>query len=258
MALGAGLRLAVGTLTIVPVGEINPLPAGAGRVAMSLAPLAALPVAVVAGAVPWLTLLAGAPALVAAGLCLAAVAVMTRAMHLDGFADTVDGLGGGWSRERALEIMKRGDVGPMGAAGIALLLIVQCGALVAVAHLPWAALLAGTAICASRFAATLLCAAPVPSARESGLGSVVARSVPIPVVGAVALLCGAALCAAATISGLSWWWGAVALLAMLGALGMLLAMAMRKIGGVTGDVMGAGIELAFTAMLVVLSIGAAA
>ena len=45
---------------------------------------------------------------------VAVLAFGTRAMHLDGLADTVDGLGSGWDRERALAIMARGDVGPMG------------------------------------------------------------------------------------------------------------------------------------------------
>ena len=53
-------------------------------------------------------------------------------MHLDGLADVVDGLGAGWDRERALEVMRRGDMGPMGAAAIVLVLLVQAAA---VAHL---------------------------------------------------------------------------------------------------------------------------
>ena len=220
---------------------------------MATAPLAALPVGVAAGLALWIGSTIGFPVVVVGALTLAATAVTTRAMHLDGFADTIDGFGGGWTRERALEIMHRPDVGPMGAAGLILLLIVQAASLAQLSFLPWAGMLAGTLVCASRLAATLMCSTPVPCARQSGMGSVVAQSVPVPLTATVTLLTAAAVTAVVPLSGLSWWWGLVAvgvLVLCVFAFGML---AVRRFGGVTGDVMGAAIEIAFTAVLLVLS-----
>ena len=69
----------------------------------------------------WLAGRTGWPPLLAGLVVVAVLALGTRALHLDGLADTVDGLGSGRDRERSLEIMRRGDVGPMGV--IALLLV---------------------------------------------------------------------------------------------------------------------------------------
>lgn len=253
MSFPAGVRLAVGTLTIVPVGNIQPLPPAAVRIAMAGAPLAALPVAVAAAVVFWISTVVGLPAIVTGALTLAAVGITTRAMHLDGFADTVDGFGGGWTRERALEIMHRGDVGPMGAAALVLLLLVQAGSLAQLSAVPWSAVLVGVLVCAARLAATLLCSTPVPSARQSGMGSLVARSVPLPLAGAVTVLTGAVVTAAVTLGGLDWVWGPVAVAGLLLAVGGFCVLAVRRFGGVTGDVMGAAIEVAFTALLLVLA-----
>lgn len=245
--------MAVGTLTIVPVGNIQPLPPGAARVAMAGAPLAALPVGVAAGLTLWISSLIGLPAIVVGALTLAAIAIVTRAMHLDGFADTIDGFGGGWTRERALEIMHRGDVGPMGVAGLVLLLIVQAGSLAQLIFLPWAGLLVGVLVCAARLSATLMCSTPVPSARDSGMGAVVARSVPVALATVVAALTAAAVAAGVASSGLAWWWGLIAVGSLVVVVVIFGLRAVRRFGGMTGDVLGAAIEIAFTVQLLVLA-----
>ena len=65
------------------------------------------------------------PALVVGLLVVGTLALGTRAMHLDGLADTVDGLGSGWDRQRALEVMRRGDIGPMGVVALVIMLGLQ-------------------------------------------------------------------------------------------------------------------------------------
>ncbi|HCE60933.1 MAG TPA: adenosylcobinamide-GDP ribazoletransferase, partial [Janibacter terrae] len=126
MSASEGLRLAVGTFTRSPSGRVTITPDTA-RTALLLAPLAVLPLALQVVLVG-LTVEIGVPPLVAAGLALGVLAHGSRGMHLDGLADTVDGLGAGWDRERALEIMRRGDVGPMGAVALVVVLLVQAGA----------------------------------------------------------------------------------------------------------------------------------
>ena len=122
--LREGLRLAVGTLTVLPSGPVTTSRPVAGA-AMALAPLAVLPLALAVLAVASGGSALGLPPLVVATLVVAVLAVGTRAMHLDGLADTVDGLGGGWTRERVLEIMRTGDVGPMGVVALVLTLLLQ-------------------------------------------------------------------------------------------------------------------------------------
>ena len=68
---------------------------------------------------------AGLPELVVGLLVVGTLALGSRGMHLDGLADTVDGLGSGWDRNRALKIMRRGNTGPMGAAALVIMIGLQ-------------------------------------------------------------------------------------------------------------------------------------
>lgn len=251
----AGLRLAVGTLTVVPVGTIDVPTRGHARWAMLLAPVAALPVAVAVSAVVALGHLASLPAMLSAALAVAVIAAGTRAMHLDGLADTVDGLGAGWTRERALEVMRSGDVGPMGVAALLLVLLAQVAALSAIVDRPEGWLVAGGAVVVSRASVLMTCRVGMPSARPSGLGAVVAGSVPngATVLGGVVVA--GVLALAASVAGLSPWAGVAAVVVGALAVGLLLRLCRRVFGGVTGDVMGAAIEVAFTVILIVLSAG---
>ena len=101
-AAWGGLRLAVGTLTMIPVGHIPPPTRRVGAWSMALAPVAALPLGVLVAATCLLGRWLALPALVTASLSIGALALATRALHLDGLADTADGIGAGWDRERAL------------------------------------------------------------------------------------------------------------------------------------------------------------
>ncbi|EAP96954.1 putative cobalamin (5'-phosphate) synthase [Janibacter sp. HTCC2649] len=222
---------------------------------MVLAPVAALPVAVAVGAVVALGHWATLPTLLTAALAVAVIAAGTRAMHLDGLADTVDGLGAGWTRERALEVMRSGDVGPMGVAALLLVLLAQVAALTAIVDRPQGWLVAGVAVVASRASTLLTCRVGMPSARPGGLGAVVAGSVPTWVAGLGGLVVAALLSAAVAASRLSPAAGVVAVVLAAVAVGILLRTCRRVFGGVTGDVMGAAIEVAFTVILIVLSSG---
>ena len=79
--------------------------------------------------VGWVTSAAGLPELVVGLLVVGTLALGSRGMHLDGLADTVDGLGSGWDRDRALKIMRRGNTGPMGAAALVIMIGLQAASI---------------------------------------------------------------------------------------------------------------------------------
>jgi adenosylcobinamide-GDP ribazoletransferase len=200
---------------------------------------------------------AGAGALTGAVLALAVLALLTRGLHLDGLADLADGLGSGQPAEIALEIMRRSDIGPMGVVTVLFALLLQVAA-VAQAGATWrGALVLATGVITGRLAMTWACRTGVPAARPEGLGALVAGTVR-PVVPAVVtvVLAAAAGAAGAAIGGirpgltLS---GGV--LAGLGAAWALERHAVRRLGGITGDVLGAIAEVATTVTLVVAACG---
>jgi adenosylcobinamide-GDP ribazoletransferase len=248
------LRLSVGTLTIVPSGAITEIDRRTAGRAMIIAPLAVLPLAVAVVLVGWLGRTAGLPPLATGLLVVGGLALGSRALHLDGLADTVDGFGSGWTAERSLMVMRRGDVGPMGAVALIIVLGLQAvGVGEVIQGLP-GALLVGAAVCCSRAALCLTCVRGVPAARGDGLGVAMAGSVPrVAAAGswlAVLLIMGWA----AWLSGHGAFNGVVAAMAAAAIVGVLVYRCVRRLGGVTGDVMGAGIEIAFTVMITVMII----
>ncbi|MET8578728.1 adenosylcobinamide-GDP ribazoletransferase [Streptomyces sp. NPDC005012] len=253
-----GPRFALGTLTVLRV-RVRRWDRDAARAGMLCAPLAGLVVgaaAALAGAAGALTGFAPPLAAVAA---VAVPAVLTRALHLDGLADTADGLGSGRPADEALLIMKRSDIGPFGVVTLLLALAAQAAALAqAFAHSPargaFAAVLAAVT---ARLALTVGARAGVPAARPEGLGATVASVVPRPA--AAALAAAVALLAAAAGAVLEGPAGALraACAVLLGCLAAeaLLRRCVRRFGGVTGDVLGALAETAATAALLVLCLG---
>jgi adenosylcobinamide-GDP ribazoletransferase len=257
-AAGAGARMAVGTFTVVPVGEARVDRPVAGW-AMFWAPSVGAAVGAATGAVAAAGAWLGLSGTLAALLGVGAAALLTRGLHLDGLADLADGLGSGRPAEGALEVMRRSDIGPFGVVALVVALAAQALALgQLVAASPWAgAAAAVVAGAGGRLAVTLACTARVPSARPEGLGAFVAGTVRAPLAAAacavVALLC---------LAGLGYTAGFVlvcagAVLAGLAAAGLLLRRAVRRLGGITGDVLGALAETAATSVLVVAAAGTA-
>ncbi len=239
-----GLRLAFTTLTVLPIrgGRVD---RSAAAWAMGFAPLVGAVLGLGLAAILFGLRAAHAPALVAAGVTVAAGALLTRGMHLDGLADTVDGLGSYRSGEAALQIMKKSDVGPFGVAAIVLVLLIQAATLTAAGSttviVAWAV---------GRLAITVSCCRGVPAARPEGLGALVAETMPVSVTAlvAVAVAAGSVI---ATPDRL--WQGPLAVALALLAVGLLLRHTVRRFGGITGDVLGAATELGTTVALVVLT-----
>jgi len=242
-----GVLLSVGTLTAFRVPAPGRVDRRAAAVAMAVAPLTGLLPGGVAWAFSVVVLELGVPNAVAAVLAVGVLALATRGLHLDGLADTADGFASGHDRERALTVMRRGDTGPAGAATLALVLYLQAVGLTFAFGRHGAVAVLVVAVC-GRAALTVACARGVPSARADGLGATVAGSV--PVVAAVAV--------AATVTAAAWLVlgvaGATAAGVALLAGAAMAWRAVRRFGGITGDVLGACVEAATAAALVVLSI----
>jgi adenosylcobinamide-GDP ribazoletransferase len=252
-----GLRFAFGTLSALPV-EVRRWDREAARGGMLCAPLVGVVLGGGAAFLGLLLLLLGAGPLLAAVATAAVPAVLTRGLHLDGLADTADGLGSGKPAEDALRIMKQSDIGPFGVITLVFVLLAQVAVLARLYGDSWTrgALAAVVSAVAARLALTLAARAGTPAARPEGLGAAVAGVVPVPgaVLAGLAVTLGAA--AAGAIDG---WYGAVrtalAVLAALAVAELLLRHCTRRFGGVTGDVFGGLAETSATAALVVLSLG---
>jgi len=238
-----GLVLAVGTLTRLPVPAPRSVDRRTAGIAMSVAPVIGAGLGAVC-ALPLLIPATGTTRLLTALLAVTLLAWCTRALHLDGLADTMDALGSGKPAAQALEIARKSDIGPFGVIGIVLVIGIDATALSTLSY--WAAVLA---IAISRTALVIgTCAAP--AARADGLGAAVARSVPVLVAAAwivvIITVCTMTLSAP----------GAVAAVAGLLAAIITLLVARRRLGGITGDVLGAMTEIALAAALVALALTA--
>ncbi len=172
------------------------------------------------------------PRPVASALTLLVDAACTGLLHYDGLADAVDGLLPHASRERRLEIMRTPDVGAFGVATLALVVVLQSSAL---ASRSANVLLIVALWCASR--AFVACVpAAVPYAREHGMAS--------GLLGGASLWPALAILAAFVLSPMP-------VVAVVAAGAAVVALAYRRVGGFTGDVLGAAIVIAQTAGLVV-------
>ncbi|MEV6301080.1 adenosylcobinamide-GDP ribazoletransferase [Actinoplanes sp. NPDC051861] len=240
-----GLRLAITTLTVLPLrpGRVD-RPTAA--VAMSVAPLVGALLGLILAAGHEGLRTAGSPPLVAAGVTVAAAALLTRSLHLDGLADTVDALGSYRTGTKALEIMKKSDIGPFGVAAIAVTVLIQAAALTDTT--PWALITAWTT---GRLAITIACRRGVPAARPDGLGAMVASTVPLWAVATAAVT--VAGLATAAVPGRPWQGPAAVAIALL-AVVLLVRHCVRRFGGLTGDVLGCAVELATTVTLVALTL----
>ncbi|MFD7443468.1 adenosylcobinamide-GDP ribazoletransferase [Streptomyces sp. NPDC059909] len=253
-----GIRFAFGTLTVLPV-RITRWDRDAARAGMLCAPLAGLVVGLCAAAAGGLLLALGTGPLLAAVASAAVPAALTRGLHLDGLADTADGLGSGKPAEDALRIMKQSDIGPFGVITLVLVLLAQVAALHELyGEGGWSggAVAVALAGVVARLALTLASRTGVPAARPEGLGAAVAESVPLRSAAAVTLL---TLAACAGMGALSDGGTAVryalAAVVALAAAQVILRHCVRRFGGVTGDVFGALAETAGTVALVALTLG---
>lgn len=218
--------------------------------AIRMLPWASLVVAAPAALLVALLGTSGLPDLAIGGLAVALTAALTGALHEDGFADVADGFGGGYTVERRLEIMKDSRIGAFGGVALAAQFVLRASLIgEAIDRFDGlGAALVVLAVAALARVLSLVLMVALPPARPDGLGRAAGRPETAPL--AVALLGGLVVVAALalpiagpteTVAAL------VTASATVFALGLL---ARRKIGGFTGDVVGAGTIAAEIAALV--------
>jgi adenosylcobinamide-GDP ribazoletransferase len=208
-------------------------------------PLAGLIVAVLAAATGWLALALGLPAPLAAALVLATQIAATGALHEDGLADSADGLWGGQDPARRLEIMKDSHIGSYGVLALGLALILRWSALTVLIGAGW---LLGPLIAAATLsrAPMAVLAAALPNARGAGLSSHVGRP------GQDTATLAVALAVLLALLSVGWTMLAPALWTALAAIAVA-ALAKAKIGGQTGDILGASQQIGEIAALLALA-----
>jgi adenosylcobinamide-GDP ribazoletransferase len=250
-------RVALSLFTVIPVGGGPDLDeAVAARAVYWLPAVGLLLGAVAAGAMVLVQGNGASPyrQLLGAAVAVALLGLVTGGLHLDGLADTADGLGSRRPAADALAIMRRSDTGPLGVASLVLVLLVQVTALAAVPRGLASAAALVLAVVTGRVGVVL--ATGAPAARPGGFGALVAGRTRAGGRALTAvLLIGAALAGGVAVAG----WpaalrGAGAALAGLLAGGLLTRVARRRLGGLTGDVFGAIIELGTAAVLLVLAV----
>lgn len=214
------------------------------RAAVVYFPLVGGLVGLTTGGVAWAVLHVWPP-LVAVTLALAVEAVLTGAFHEDAVADCCDAFGGGWTRDDVLRILKDSRVGSFGALGLTLVVLLRAGCLAA---LPPDVVIAAVAASATvgRWAVLVLMAAVPPAPGREGLGTVV---------GGRAGWTGVAAGTLTAAAGAGWYAAAEPGRFGLGMAAALVAVAgwgwyaRRRLGGTTGDCLGAGCYLAQLAVL---------
>jgi adenosylcobinamide-GDP ribazoletransferase len=252
----------VGLLTILPVRAPHTVDRRRAGWAITLAPVIGLGIGVVAALVVFgFRVLLGQPrqSLLPPLAGLAVLALLTGALHLDGLADLADGFGARRDAEGTLAVMRDPAVGAFAVVTLVLVVAIQAAALaVAISHNHGTVALL-VSVLTGRLAVVVACASGAPPARPEGLGALVAGSVPRARASVVVLL-GVVV---AVLAGRFDYHGGgsaesvqavVAVLAgLLGAEG-LRRLAVRKIGGLNGDVLGALVETATLVTLIAMAV----
>ncbi|NVO54900.1 adenosylcobinamide-GDP ribazoletransferase [Rhodobacteraceae bacterium B1Z28] len=192
----------------------------------------------------WMAMGASLSPFVAATLLVAVLIITTGAMHEDGLADTFDGLWGGFTRERRLEIMKDSHIGTYGVLGLLISQLLRISAVTAV--MANGAFWAVLAACVFSRAVMPILMVSLPNARNAGLS----HSVGVPNAGSVGVSLGLAVLIVLLLGGTQ---TIIPILCAAIVVGALAIIAKAKIGGQTGDILGASQQLAEIAFLLAVT-----
>jgi adenosylcobinamide-GDP ribazoletransferase len=257
----AAVRLAFGLLSIVPVGQPGTVDRRrAGRAVIAF-PLVGLVLGIVA-AVAIKLVRAGYQTfslqLLPAAVALGVLAVLSRGLHLDGLADVSDGLGASRDPQRSLEVMKQPAVGAFGVISVVFVVLIQAAALERCILFHRGSLAIVLSATTGRLAMALACRRGIRAARPDGLGALVAGTARWSALAVVVAL----TAAAGALAGKFDIDGGRTRLAMHAVLALTVALLVaegfrwlwsRRLGGITGDVLGALNEVATLVVLLVLA-----
>jgi adenosylcobinamide-GDP ribazoletransferase len=233
------LLAALGFLTRVPVPAWVFKDARATKSSLAWYPAVGLLIGGLLWSLAWVG--SDLPPLLKAALLLLVWTGLTGALHLDGLADSADAwVGGLGDRERTLAIMKDPRSGPMGVTAVVLVLLLKFAALASL-PLAGAAIWLAPMLARAAIKAAFLC---TPYVRSEGLGSALAHAPRLASIAGVV--------AAVAVAACTGWHGVRALLAVSVVFGCWRYACMHRLGGMTGDTLGALTELAEAAVLVVL------
>ncbi|ROZ87654.1 adenosylcobinamide-GDP ribazoletransferase [Gordonia sp. OPL2] len=245
--------VAVSWMTVAPVPQPRmPMDRSVGAAVMTAIPVVGILLGAGAAGLAAAMSTTDLPDAMIGALVVVALALATRGMHLDGLADTADGLGCYGPPERVAEVMRSGPAGPFAVATVTAVMIVQLigfGSLIGQHR--WYEL--ALAIALGRIVAVIGCRRRLSAAHPTGFGALVAGTQHVSVIvwtvvaSAAGFLCGLSpesLDVGAAVQGVvvtavvvvaGWWFT---------------AHCARRMGGINGDVLGAGIELGVTVAVV--------